>query len=172
MMEWSTYKEKYEYRLTQIYDIIDNPKANGGPSKWDYTSSGLKGHDKAISQTAPLECSLEDSCFATLLVLKIFRFYDFTLKTSVNMMSEGIVGIMFRVQDSANYYVFEMKGLEYKRVRRVVRGESTTLVFKKDGGFNLDMWYRVQIKAQKHKFTIQVEEESKVKDEDTMPVVL
>lgn len=143
MMEWSTYKEKYEYRLTQIYDIIDNPKANGGPSKWDYTSSGLKGHDKAISQTAPLECSLEDSCFATLLVLKIFRFYDFTLKTSVNMMSEGIVGIMFRVQDSANYYVFEMKGLEYKRVRRVVRGESTTLVFKKDGGFNLDMWYRV-----------------------------
>lgn len=52
------------------------------------------------------------------------------------MMSEGIMGVMFRVEDSANYYVFEMKGLEYKRIRRVVRGESHTLIFKKDGGFN------------------------------------
>jgi len=44
------------------------------------------------------------------------------------MMTEGIMGVMFRVEDSANYYVFEMKALEFKRVRRVVRGESTLLL--------------------------------------------
>ena len=32
-----------------MYDIIDNPKANGPRSNWDTTASGLKGHDKAIS---------------------------------------------------------------------------------------------------------------------------
>ncbi len=85
MMEWKAYKEKYEYRINQIYDIIDNPEANGPQSNWDYTSSGLKGHDKAISQTVPRECMLENSCFATMLVLKIFRFFDFVIKVSVTM---------------------------------------------------------------------------------------
>ena len=135
MMEWKMYTEKYEYRLTQIYDIIDNPQANGAVSNWDYTLGGLKGHDKAISQTSGRECMLEDSCFATMLVLKIFRFFDFVIKVSVSMQSEGIVGVMFRVEDSANYYVFEMKSLDYKRIRRVVKGESTIIISKKDGGF-------------------------------------
>ncbi len=45
------------------------------------------------------------------------------------------MGVMFRVEDSANYYVFEMKALDYKRVRRIVKGESTVIVSKKDGGF-------------------------------------
>jgi hypothetical protein len=36
--------------VTIMYDVIDNPKANGPNSKWDTTSSGLKGgHEKAIS---------------------------------------------------------------------------------------------------------------------------
>ncbi len=51
LREWKSYIEKYEYRIEQIYEIIDNPKAGGPLSKWDYTTSGLKGHDKAISQT-------------------------------------------------------------------------------------------------------------------------
>ena len=52
-------------------------------------------------------------------VLKIFRFYDFTIKASVLMTTEGVCGILFRVVDSGNYYVFEMKSMGYKRVRRV-----------------------------------------------------
>ena len=38
------------------------------------------------------------------------------------MKSDGICGILFRVEDSANFYVFEMKNLKYKRVRRCVKG--------------------------------------------------
>jgi hypothetical protein len=59
-----------------------------------------------------------------MLVLKIFRFYDFKIKVSVNIDSGGLVGIMFRVEDSANYYIFEMKAMEFKRVRRVVKGQT------------------------------------------------
>jgi hypothetical protein len=57
-----------------------------------------------------------------MLVLKIFRFYDFKIKVSVNVDSGGMIGIMFRAEDMANYYVFEMKAMEFKRVRRVVKG--------------------------------------------------
>jgi len=38
------------------------------------------------------------------------------------MSGDGIVGIIFRCEDVANYYVFEMKNLGYKRVRRIVKG--------------------------------------------------
>jgi hypothetical protein len=40
------------------------------------------------------------------------------------MASEGIVGVMFRVEDSANFYVFEMKSMGFKRIRRLYKGES------------------------------------------------
>ena len=56
LREWKTYTEKYEYRIEQIYEVIDNPQAGGPSSKWDYTLSGLKGHDKAISQTRERSC--------------------------------------------------------------------------------------------------------------------
>jgi hypothetical protein len=115
--------------------MIDNPKGSGPTSKWGYTTSGLKGHDRAISQTRDRACAAEKGCFATMLILKIFRFYDFKIKVSVNMDSLGMVGIMFRVEDMANYYVFEMKAMEFKRIRRVVKGQSSIVAFKKDGGF-------------------------------------
>ena len=62
-------------------------------------------------------------------LLKIYRFYDAIIKTSVLMTSDGICGIVFRAEDSANFYVFEMKNMGFKRVRRVFKGQS-----KEDGG--------------------------------------
>lgn len=61
---------------------------------------------------------------------------------------------MFRVEDSANFYVFEMKGMAYKRVRRVYKGESEIILNKNDGGFETDKWYRVMITGRMSTFTI------------------
>ena len=46
-------------------------------------------------------------------LLKIYRFYDAIIKTSVLMTSDGICGIVFRAEDSANFYVFEMKNMGF-----------------------------------------------------------
>lgn len=172
LQEWLPYKEEYKIMVTIMYDVIDNPKANGPNSKWDTTSSGLKGHEKAISQTAKRECGADSKCFATMAVLKIFRFYDFTLKASLLMTSEGICGVLFRVEDSGNFYAFEMKAMGFKRIRRVYKGESTVVESKNDGGFETEKWYRVVIKGRMSTFTVQMEEEDKASSDDGMPVVL
>lgn len=63
---------------------------------------------------------------------------------------------MFRVEDSANFYVFEMKGMGYKRVRRVFKGESAIVLSKSDGGFETDKWYRIMITGRMSTFTIRM----------------
>jgi hypothetical protein len=86
------------------------------------------GHEKAIGQTMKRECASEVNCFATMAVLKIYRFYDFKLKVSILMKSDGLCGILFRVEDSGNYYVFEMKNLKFKRVKRCVKGVCKVII--------------------------------------------
>ncbi len=44
-------------------------------------------------------------------VLKIQRFYDFVYKASILIKSDGIIGLVFRCEDIANYYVLEIKNL-------------------------------------------------------------
>jgi len=48
-MKWDIYEEKYFFLITDIYDIWDGEQAADKPSKWSFSSEGLKGHDLAIS---------------------------------------------------------------------------------------------------------------------------
>ena len=51
------------------------------------------------------------------------------------MQGEGIVGVVFRAEDEFNFYIFEMKQNQYKRIRRVDKGESKILEQINDGGY-------------------------------------
>lgn len=48
-MRWEPYDEKYFFLITDLYEIHEGFQAENKPSKWLFTTEGLKGHDMAIS---------------------------------------------------------------------------------------------------------------------------
>lgn len=62
------------------------------------------------------------------------------------MNNNEMVGIVFRFKDYFNHYVFEISQKEgFKRVRRLINGDSKVIAINQDGGFESDKWYRVII---------------------------
>ena len=61
------------------------------------------------------------------------------------MRGEGIAGIAFRIKDPFTFYTFEIsRKHQFKRIRRVVNGQSKIICEKKDGGYRMHHWYRVK----------------------------
>jgi hypothetical protein len=45
---WEPYEEQYFFLLEDMYDIVDGMQASDKPSKWRYTTEGMKGHDMGL----------------------------------------------------------------------------------------------------------------------------
>jgi hypothetical protein len=134
------------------YEIINNKKGVGEPSKWEFYMYNLDGHSKTIMQKE----SFIDSKSGSHLVIKNRDFYDFELKFSVLIKDSNTFGVAFRYKDPYNYYIVELSKQEkgFKRVRKFVQGSSEILDIKYDGGYNVDTWYNFKIRGNQSKFIV------------------
>lgn len=68
----------------------------------------------------------------------------------------GNVGIAFRMEDMANYYLLEFRQQAggYKRILRVEDGVPTEIARREDGGYISGIWYSVVIKATQSKIIV------------------
>ena len=90
------------------YDIVNNKKGVGEPSKWDYYMYNQDGHSKTIAQKE----SFIDSKSGSHLVIKNRDLYDFELRFSVLIKDSNTFGIAFRYKDPYNYYIVELSKQE------------------------------------------------------------
>ena len=75
---------------------------------------------------------------ATIVTLRYKEVYDGKFSARVLTRDDGILGMVFRVKDPFNYYVFEMireaKG-GYKQIRKFVNGKASVIFKLDDGGY-------------------------------------
>ena len=106
-------------------------------------------------------------------MVKDKQFFDFELNVDILTRSRGGCGVAFRMKDPFNFYgiEFNING-GYKRIIKMENGNMTVLKTISDGGINLSLWFKVQVKAIKNTFTIRFGEADKYKKYEEAPVVL
>ncbi len=103
----------------------------------------LKGHNWVIQQKS----ETEDDLIGSQLIVQNRDFYDFELRFTVNINSDGTFGVAFRHKDEFNFYVLEIsrKDKGFKRLRKFINGTPTLLDFKSDGGYFPNKWITFKI---------------------------
>ncbi|ORM40789.1 uncharacterized protein BXIN_2337 [Babesia sp. Xinjiang] len=128
-----------------------------GVPKWTVSSLSLKGVlENVISQTS--EFGARGPVSGALLNVSNAQYYDFVFSAAVFPGGSGTLGLVFRVVDDDNYYLFQMVQLNggYKRLVRMVNGIPYEIAKIEDGGFVDGLWYTVRIEARQCRIAIAI----------------
>lgn len=148
-----TYNREMGFQWEAYTNLKGYPQPREG-EEWRYLNRNLLDHSNAITQSSNV--TIEGDGYATQLLLLYKIYYDCHFVTSV-YATEGKWGLMFRVKNLNNYMVFEAFKNEthgYKRIRRVVNGESLVISQVDDGGFRYNTWYTVMITMKKQEIQV------------------
>lgn len=151
--DYTNFNKENNNIIKEKYDIFNSILLKEGKAcEWHYYEYNLEGRNKIIRQIN----SITDDRSGSHLIIKNREFYDFELKFSVNLRSDGKFGVAFRYFDPFNYYLFEISTINkaYKRVLKYENGIKEILDIKYDGGIMKMVWNSFKIIGRNSKFEI------------------
>lgn len=128
-----------------------------GVPKWSVSTLSLKTTpETVISQTS--EFIAHGPVSGALLYLANANYYDFIYSAAVFAGGSGTLGLVFRVVDENNYYLFQMIQMNggFKRLVRVVNGDPFEIAKIEDGGFIDGVLYTIRIEARQCRISISI----------------
>ena len=116
--------EPFERSLGSSYTVIDEPKAQNGPSSWLVNGGRLE----QLSRIAGRAGSSDSDRPGTFLITGDSAWKDYTVASRFRSKERGRIGVVFRFQDKDNYYRFFMDSERpLRRLEKKVNGVFTTL---------------------------------------------
>ena len=59
ILKYDPFAEKYEFMISDLYEVYQSPEAPGNPSNWVYTKTNLNGKVQAITQTSGIKLRIK-----------------------------------------------------------------------------------------------------------------
>lgn len=143
----SRFKEAYFGQLDSRWKTIDPENAKVGPSNWKFVKDKAD-RDEVLYQGSQI-IGTGTNKVGTMALLNFEKTYKegiFTYEFFAG--NEGIIGGIFRYENSRNYYIFEIGSGAFKgaNLRKVSGGKFTSLAKDEDKSYEkTNTWYGVKI---------------------------